>query len=124
MQGNRKRAHVLQKKEIVLQLSDFLYNKEAAYLYKEVFMSKYTDYNFRETTKTFINLEGFKEPTPIQQAVIPLACKGRNIIGISDTGTGKTHSFLIPIMERGGQQSVCDSGSYNGTDQRACLTDL
>lgn len=70
MQGNRKRAHVLQKKEIVLQLSDFLYNKEAAYLYKEVFMSKYTDYNFRETTKTFINLEGFKEPTPIQQAVI------------------------------------------------------
>ena len=63
-------------------------------------MSKYTDYNFRETTKTFINLEGFKEPTPIQQAVIPLACKGRNIIGISDTGTGKTHSFLIPIMER------------------------
>ena len=63
-------------------------------------MSKYTDYNFRETTKTFINLEGFKEPTPIQQAVIPLACRGRNIIGISDTGTGKTHSFLIPIMER------------------------
>ncbi|MEF2781467.1 MAG: DEAD/DEAH box helicase, partial [Clostridium sp.] len=63
-------------------------------------MSKYTDYNFRENTKKFINLEGFIEPTPIQQAVIPLACKGKSIIGISDTGTGKTHSFLIPIMEK------------------------
>lgn len=63
-------------------------------------MSKYSDYVFREHTKTFINLEGFVEPTPIQQAVIPVACKGRDIIGISDTGTGKTHAFLIPIMEK------------------------
>lgn len=63
-------------------------------------MSKYSDYTFRDTTKEFIKLEGFIEPTPIQQAVIPLACKGKDIIGISDTGTGKTHAFLIPIMER------------------------
>lgn len=63
-------------------------------------MSKYSDYNFRETTKNFIQREGFEEPTPIQQKVIPLACKGRDIIGISATGTGKTHAFLIPIMER------------------------
>ena len=59
-------------------------------------MWKYLD---KEHTKQFIKLEGFIEPTPIQQAVIPLACKGKDIIGISDTGTGKTHSFLIPIME-------------------------
>lgn len=63
-------------------------------------MSKYSDYMFRETTKRFIDLEGFKEPTPIQQALIPVACKGKDVIGISDTGTGKTHAFLIPIMER------------------------
>lgn len=63
-------------------------------------MSKYSDYTFRDKTKEFIKLEGFLEPTPIQQAVIPVACKGRDIIGISATGTGKTHAFLIPIMER------------------------
>lgn len=63
-------------------------------------MSSYSDYMFREHTKKFIELEGFKVPTPIQKAVIPLACKGRDVIGISDTGTGKTHSFLIPIMEK------------------------
>ncbi|MGX8851520.1 DEAD/DEAH box helicase [Amedibacillus sp. YH-ame10] len=62
-------------------------------------MSKYTDYNFKEHTKKFIQLEGFIEPTPIQKEVIPLACKGKDIIGVSDTGTGKTHAFLIPILE-------------------------
>lgn len=60
----------------------------------------YKDYMFREGTKRFIELEGFDVPTPIQQAVIPLACKGKDVIGISDTGTGKTHAFLIPIMEK------------------------
>lgn len=63
-------------------------------------MSKFSDYTFRPETKRFIELNGFIEPTPIQQKVIPLACKGKDIIGISDTGTGKTHAFLIPVMER------------------------
>lgn len=63
-------------------------------------MSKYSDYMFKETTKQFIKLENFIEPTPIQKEVIPMACKGKDIIGISDTGTGKTHAFLIPIMEK------------------------
>lgn len=62
--------------------------------------NRYSDYMFRDTTKQFIALEKFQTPTPIQQAVIPMACKGNDIIGISDTGTGKTHAFLIPIMER------------------------
>ena len=61
MQGNRKRAHVLQKKEIVLQLSDFLYNKEAAYLYKDgIYEQIYGLQAFDEPRKHLINLEGFK----------------------------------------------------------------
>lgn len=59
----------------------------------------YRDYNFNEKTKKFIQINGFDEPTPIQKAVIPMALKGKSIVGISDTGTGKTHSFLIPLME-------------------------
>ena len=57
-------------------------------------------YKRQEHTKAFLKLEGFIEPTPIQQEVLPLACKGKNIVGISDTGTGKTHAFLIPIFEK------------------------
>lgn len=59
----------------------------------------YKDYNFNEHTKKFIEINGFEQPTEIQKKVIPLAVKGKSIIGISDTGTGKTHAFLIPIME-------------------------
>ncbi len=62
-------------------------------------MNKYSDYMFRESTKRFIELEGFVNPTQIQKEVIPQACKGRSIVGISATGSGKTHAFLIPIME-------------------------
>lgn len=38
-------------------------------------------------------------PTKIQKEIIPLVYKHRDVIGISQTGTGKTHAFLIPIMD-------------------------
>ncbi|MGL4819921.1 MAG: DEAD/DEAH box helicase [Bacilli bacterium] len=43
---------------------------------------------------------GFHEPTEIQKKVIPLALKGESIVGQSQTGTGKTHAFLLPIFAR------------------------
>jgi len=42
----------------------------------------------------------FKVPTPIQLKAIPLAIEGKDIIGIAQTGTGKTHAFAIPIVQR------------------------
>ena len=54
--------------------------------------------------KSFINKTieklGYKGPTKIQQQVIPAVLKKEDIIGISQTGTGKTHAFLLPVMER------------------------
>ncbi|WP_161878863.1 DEAD/DEAH box helicase [Alkalibacterium sp. MB6] len=41
---------------------------------------------------------GFKEPTDIQEKVIPEIKKGRDIIGQSQTGSGKTHAFLLPLF--------------------------
>lgn len=41
----------------------------------------------------------FTVPTPIQAKVIPLAIKGDDIIGIAQTGTGKTHAFAVPILQ-------------------------
>lgn len=63
-------------------------------------MNKFTDYNFKQQTKLFVEYNKFVNPTAIQKEVIPHALKGRDVIGISATGTGKTHSFLIPILER------------------------
>lgn len=42
----------------------------------------------------------FKVPTPIQLKAIPLAIEGKDIIGIAQTGTGKTHAFAIPMVQR------------------------
>jgi ATP-dependent RNA helicase RhlE len=41
----------------------------------------------------------FKVPTPIQLKAIPLAISGKDVIGIAQTGTGKTHSFAIPMVQ-------------------------
>jgi len=42
----------------------------------------------------------FKIPTPIQFKAIPLAIEGKDVIGIAQTGTGKTHAFAIPMVQR------------------------
>ncbi|RFU61870.1 DEAD/DEAH box helicase [Bacillus sp. V59.32b] len=43
---------------------------------------------------------GFDKPTEIQERVIPSVLKGTSLIGQSQTGTGKTHSYLLPIMNK------------------------
>lgn len=62
-------------------------------------MKMFKDFNLKETTNKFIELNNFKKPTMIQGEVIPSVLKGRDVVAISATGTGKTHSFLIPLME-------------------------
>ncbi len=41
----------------------------------------------------------FKIPTPIQQKAIPIAIEGKDLIGVAQTGTGKTHSFAVPMIQ-------------------------
>ena len=43
---------------------------------------------------------GYESPTPIQAAAIPDALKGRDVLGIAQTGTGKTASFTLPMIQR------------------------
>jgi ATP-dependent RNA helicase RhlE len=47
-----------------------------------------------------IRVLGYEKPTPIQQQSIPAVLSGRDVIGASQTGTGKTAAFLLPILSR------------------------
>lgn len=57
-------------------------------------------YNFKDYLYEGLKAIHFYNPTEVQQKVIPLALRGENIIGKSQTGTGKTHSFLLPILQK------------------------
>ena len=43
---------------------------------------------------------GFTTPTPIQQQAIPIALEGRDLLGLAQTGTGKSAAFILPILQR------------------------
>ena len=53
-----------------------------------------------QTILRCVRLVGFEHPTPIQAAVIPAALTGRDLIGLAETGSGKTAAFTLPIAER------------------------
>lgn len=63
-------------------------------------IANFKDFNLSSAVIKAIEDLGFEEPTPIQKLTIPHALQGRDIIGQAQTGTGKTASFGIPIIEK------------------------
>ena len=63
---------------------------------------------------------GYTEPTPIQIAAIPLILAGHDIIGIAQTGTGKTAAFVLPILMKlaESRQTVPRHGELTANPQK------
>lgn len=62
--------------------------------------NNFTDFQIDERLKKNIINKGYKIPTPIQDQAIPVILGGRDVIGIANTGTGKTAAFLIPLINK------------------------
>jgi ATP-dependent RNA helicase RhlE len=61
---------------------------------------RFTDFGISDSLKTRLATAGFTTPTPVQAKAIPPALEGADILATASTGTGKTLSFLIPMIER------------------------
>ncbi len=63
-------------------------------------MNAFSDYPFDERIRRAIDDLGFTKPTPIQSQTIEPIAEGRDVIGIAQTGTGKTAAFVLPMLHR------------------------
>jgi ATP-dependent RNA helicase RhlE len=74
-----------------------------------VFSVSFEQFKFDPRIVAGVNAVGYTTPTPIQQQAIPVVLEGRDILGIAQTGTGKTAAFMLPILHRlikGGSRQV------------------
>ena len=61
---------------------------------------QFSDFEISDSIKKNIAAKGYKIPTPIQDKTIPVILEGHDVIGMANTGTGKTAAFLIPLIEK------------------------
>ncbi len=60
----------------------------------------FKDFNFKSYIQEALDELKFVNPTDVQQKLIPVVRSGRDLVGESKTGSGKTHTFLLPIFEK------------------------
>jgi ATP-dependent RNA helicase RhlE len=60
----------------------------------------FTSFNFHPQIAAGVKALGYNTPTPIQRQAIPPVLQGHDVMGLAQTGTGKTAAFVLPILER------------------------
>ncbi|MDH6364194.1 ATP-dependent RNA helicase CshB [Enterococcus sp. PF1-24] len=63
-------------------------------------MASFKDFQFQPFIYEALTDKGFETPTEVQEKLIPLITRNKNIVGQSQTGSGKTHTFLLPLMNK------------------------
>lgn len=65
-----------------------------------VSQNTFADFHVNEIIKRNVVSKGYTKPTPIQDQAIPHIIEGRDVVGIANTGTGKTAAFLVPLIDK------------------------
>jgi len=87
--------------ETEAEISKFM-NKTVVTTSEPVFVPEHTfaDFDINPHLKKNIEAHHYVSPTPIQDKAIPHALLGQDIVGLAETGTGKTAAFLIPLIDK------------------------
>src|SRR5580692_12625362 len=64
-----------------------------------ILTTQFSQFSLSPALMARLNANKFETPTPVQAGAIPPALEGRDVLATAQTGTGKTLSFLIPIVE-------------------------
>ena len=67
---------------------------------EQVIKHKFSDFKIDPRIMNNIKLKGYLTPTPIQDQAIPPGLEGKDVIGLANTGTGKTAAFLVPLLNK------------------------
>ncbi|OQX11514.1 MAG: RNA helicase [Desulfobulbaceae bacterium A2] len=60
----------------------------------------FKDFDFHPQVAAGVEAAGYTTPTPIQEQAMPAVLRGRDVMGLAQTGTGKTAAFALPILQR------------------------
>ena len=60
----------------------------------------FKSYSFSPEIMSQIEAKGYHKPTPIQEKAIPVVLEGHDVMGLAQTGTGKTAAFAIPLIQQ------------------------
>jgi superfamily II DNA/RNA helicase len=71
----------------------------------------FSDLSLHERLLKTLDEKDFQQPTPVQQQVIPLALKGKDLLVSAETGSGKTLAFVLPMLDRFLSQTAPDTGT-------------
>jgi len=83
-------------------IDEKMFINKASQKNREAYVPKHTfrDFGLDQSILSNIEQKGYVTPSPIQDQTIPLGLTGKDIIGIANTGTGKTAAFLLPIIQK------------------------
>ncbi|MFI5275336.1 MAG: DEAD/DEAH box helicase [Candidatus Saccharimonadales bacterium] len=98
--NNRTQTNKRQPKKAYIHPSKFV--QSAKPVTDEVYtpMNHFEDFELVAPLKHNLTAMGFDEPSPIQDEAIPHGLAGKDIVGIANTGTGKTAAFAVPVLQR------------------------
>lgn len=96
--GNQRRKSTPGKKYIDPKLFIKQATTQAAEAYEPV--NAFADFDLHPDVHQSVQARGFEFPSPIQDQAIPIALEGKDVVGVANTGTGKTAAFLLPLISK------------------------